>query len=85
LQEAASKTTGKKFKLLRPGGLGGLKTMIKITRTFFPKKEEAFPPWQGMQYLYNMYSGLPKLNPLDNDRYPSMRWTSVQEVLKAKS
>lgn len=85
LQQAASKATGKKFKLLRPGGLGSLKTMIKITRTLFPKKEEVFPPWQGMQYLYNMYSGLPKLNPLDNGRYPSIHWTSVQEVLKAKS
>ena len=85
LQEAACKAIGKKFKLLRPGGLGGLKTMIKITRTLFPKKEEVFPPWQGMQYLHNMYSGLPKLHPLDNDRYPSIHWTSVQEVLKAKS
>ena len=85
LQEAASKATGKKFKLLRPGGLGGLKTMINITRILFPKKEEVFPPWQGMQYLHNMYSGLPKLHPLDNDRYPSIHWTSVQEVLKAKS
>jgi hypothetical protein len=34
-----------------------------------------------MQYMHNMYTGLPKLQPLDNDRYPAMRWTSVKEVL----
>ena len=85
LAESASHAFGKKFKLLRSGSLGGLKAMIKITRMLFPKKEEVFPPWQGMQYLYNMYSGLPKLHPLDNDRYPSIHWTSVEEVLKTKS
>ncbi|CAN5841039.1 hypothetical protein BH24BAC1_BH24BAC1_08900 [soil metagenome] len=55
--------------------------MTKLTRTFFPQKEEVFPPWQGMQYLRNMFSGAPKLQPLDNDRYPEMKWTSVQDVL----
>jgi hypothetical protein len=29
-----------------------------------------------------MYTGLPKLYPLHNDRYPGMQWTSVEEVLK---
>jgi nucleoside-diphosphate-sugar epimerase len=81
LREAASKATGKQFKLLRAGGLGGLKTMIRITRTLMPQKKEVFPPWQGMQYLHNMLSGLPKLNPLDNNRYSGIRWTTVQEVL----
>jgi hypothetical protein len=81
LKEAASQATRKKFHLWRGGGLGGLKTMINVTRTLLPKKEEVFPPWQGMQYLHNMFSGLPKLEPLDNSRYPGIRWTSVQEVL----
>jgi hypothetical protein len=34
-----------------------------------------------MQYLRDMFSGLPKLVPLDNDRYPGIRWTPVREVL----
>ena len=34
-----------------------------------------------MQYLHDMFTGLPKLEPLDNHRYPGMRWTTVQEVL----
>jgi len=34
-----------------------------------------------MQYMYDMFSGKPKLNPLDNDRYPEIKWTSINEVL----
>ncbi len=37
-----------------------------------------------MQYLHNMFTGLPKLAPLDNDRYPDIRWTKVSEMLAAK-
>lgn len=84
LREAATNALGKPFQLLRPGGLGALQTMIKITRKLFPQPKEIFPPWQGMQYMHNMFTGLPKLQPLDNNRYPGIQWTSVQEVL-AKS
>lgn len=49
-----------------------------------PTSDEVFPPWQGMQYLHNMFSGLPKLAPLDNTRYPEIRWTPVREVLKSR-
>ena len=80
LKDAATAATAKKFHLLRPGGLGLLKAMISITKTLSPGKKEVFPPWQGMQYMHNMYTGLPKLAPLDNDRYP-VQWTSVQDVL----
>lgn len=83
LQAAATQASGKKFKLLRAGGLGLLKAMIKITRTIKPADKETFPPWQGMQYLHNMFTGLPKLQPLDNNRY-AMQWTSVREVLAEK-
>lgn len=82
LQAAASAATGKPFKLFRVGGLGVLATMIKVTKTLMPAEKEVFPPWQGMQYLHNMYSGLAKLaEPLDNSRYPDIRWTKVQELL----
>lgn len=84
LQAAASAATGQRFKLLRAGGLWVLKLMIKITRRLVPAKNEVFPPWQGMQYLHNMFTGLPKLAPLDNDRYPDIRWTSVREVLATR-
>ena len=84
LQKAASAATGQQFKLLRIGGLWVLGTMIKVTKTLMPTSDDVFPPWQGMQYLHNMFSGLPKLASLDNARYPDIRWTSVREVLATK-
>jgi nucleoside-diphosphate-sugar epimerase len=84
LRKAASEVTGKEFHTLRVGGLGGLQTMIKITRALLPQKKEVFPPWQGMQYLHNMFTGLPKLDPLDNNRYAGIHWTSVREVLSKR-
>ncbi|MCC2546768.1 NmrA family NAD(P)-binding protein [Hymenobacter sp. BT175] len=84
MQAAASAATGEQFKLLRAGGLGFLAAMIRFTRAVMPKSDDVFPPWQGMQYLHNMFTGLPKLAPLDNARYPAIRWTLVQEVLASR-
>ena len=84
LQAAASAATGRRFGHLRAGGLWLLKLMIRITRRVAPAPQEVFPPWQGMQYLHNMFTGRPKLTPLDNDRYPDLRWTKVREVLATR-
>lgn len=84
LQAAASAATGHPFGLLRVGPLAVLGAMIKVTRTLMPASDDVFPPWQGMQYLHNMFTGLPKLAPLDNARYPGIRWTSVREVLASR-
>ena len=85
LQKAASEATGESFKLLRVGGLWVLGTLIKVTKGLMPASDDVFPPWQGMQYLHNMFTGLPKLELLDNSRYPEIRWTSVREVLATRS
>ena len=84
LQAAASDATGQPFRRLRAGGLWLLKLMIKITRRLVPAPKEVFPPWQGMQYLHNMFTGLPKFESLDNDRYPDIKWTKVREVLATR-
>ena len=84
LQAAATAATGQPFKLLRVGPLGVLGTMIKMTKALMPASDDVFPPWQGMQYLHNMFTGRPKLAPLDNARYPDIRWTSVREVLATR-
>ncbi|RAU81840.1 NmrA family NAD(P)-binding protein [Pontibacter arcticus] len=84
LAEAARQATGEKYTLLRAGGLGRLDAIIKVTRTLFPQKKEVFPAWQGMQYMRNMFSGLPKLEPLDNNRYPEITFTKVHEVIAAQ-
>ena len=82
LAEAASRARGGDYKTLRVGGVGVLSGMIGLTRLFVPGRKEVYPPWQGMQYMRNMYSGRGKLSPLDNDRYPDLKWTSVESVLR---
>ena len=79
-----SEVTGENFRLFRAGGLGRLATMIKIMRVLRVKSKALYPPWQGMQYMHNMYSGLAKLEPLDNDRYPGIKWTAVRDVLSER-
>jgi uncharacterized protein YbjT (DUF2867 family) len=82
IQKIASGVTGQEFKMLRPGGLAAFRLMIKVVKTFSPGKNEAFPAWQGMQYLHDMLSGVPKFNALYNDRYIAIRWTKINEVIK---
>ena len=84
LERTATEVTGKKFRLFRAGGLSAFKVLIRITRALLPKKDEVFTPWQGMQYLYDMFTGLPKLQPLDNKRYPDVRWTTLRELLASE-
>ena len=76
--------SGKRYRLLRAGSLGMLGMMIKVARRVSPGGQEVFPAWQGMQYMHNMFEGRAKLQPLNNDRYPGMRWTPVREVLAAR-
>jgi nucleoside-diphosphate-sugar epimerase len=83
LASVASEVTGKTFRLLRAGGLGILGVLIKVARTVAPGEKELYPAWQGMQYMRNMFDGRAKLKPLDNDRYPGIRWTTVRDVLSA--
>jgi uncharacterized protein YbjT (DUF2867 family) len=84
LTAVVSEVTGKKFRLFRAGGLGMLATLIKVARTVAPGEKEIFPAWQGMQYMHNMFDGRAKLEPLDNDRYPDIKWTSAKELLAAR-
>jgi uncharacterized protein YbjT (DUF2867 family) len=83
LAALTSKLTGTKFRLFHAGGLGLLGAVIAVTRTLAPARKEIFPAWQGMQYMRNMFDGRGALQPLDNDRYPDMRWTRVRDLLSA--
>ena len=75
--------TGEQYRTLRAGGIGSLGVLIRLAKIVAPQPRAAFPPWQGMQYMRDMFSGRGKLHPLDNDRYPGLRWTSVREQLAA--
>lgn len=80
LATVMSDLTGRPHRILRPGGLAVLGGMIRLTRALTPERGALYPPWQGMQYMHNMYSGLPKFDQLDNDRY-RMQWTQVRDLL----
>jgi uncharacterized protein YbjT (DUF2867 family) len=84
LAVVATEVTGERFRLLRAGGLRLLGMLIRIARTLGSSEGEVFPAWQGMQYMRNMFDGKAKLEPLDNDRYPGIRWTTARDVLSAR-
>jgi nucleoside-diphosphate-sugar epimerase len=82
LAEIASGVFGERFKLLRAGDLGRFEKVIRLTRTLSPGRDDVYPPWQGMQYMRDMFDGRAKLDPLDNPRYPDLRWTTVRDILR---
>ena len=82
LAATASAVSGRRFGLWRAGGIGRLSALIRIARTLTPRSDAPFPVWQGMQYLRDMSSGRGKLQPLDNDRYGVLPWTTAREVLQ---
>ena len=81
---AMGEVSGHPFRTLRVGGIGSLGLLIRLAKRVAPQPSATFPPWQGMQYLRDMFSGRAKLDPLDNDRYPDLRWTSLRGMLQAR-
>ena len=77
--------TGKRHRTLWAGSIGSLGVLIRLAKLVAPQPGAAFPPWQGMQYMRDMFSGRGKLHPLDNNRYPDLRWTTVHEQLAARA
>ena len=76
-----SQLTSETYKPQWVGGLGVLGLMIRTAKLVAPQPDQAFPAWQGMQYMRDQFSGKGKLTPLDNDRYTGLDWTSVREHL----
>lgn len=73
--------TTKKYKLLKPGGISFLNGVIKLTKFLLPSKQELYPAWQGMQYMRDMMEGRIVFKKYDNDRYPNVKWTAVDDFL----
>ncbi len=76
-----SDVSGARYRPLWAGSLGSLGLMIRIAKLVAPQPKAAFPPWQGMQYMRDQFSGRVRLKPLDNGRYPGSHWTSVRDHL----
>ncbi len=74
--------TNQKYKIFRPGGIGLLNIIIKLTRLFSPSKNELYPAWQGMQYMRDIMEGRIVFQKYENERYPNIKWTSAKEFLK---
>jgi nucleoside-diphosphate-sugar epimerase len=73
--------TRKQYKIFKPGGIGLLNFLIKVTRFFSPSEKELYPAWQGMQYMRDIMEGRIIFQKYDNDRYSNIKWTSVKEFL----
>ncbi len=73
--------TGEKYKLFKPGGIGLLNVVIKVTRFFSPGKNELYPAWQGMQYMRDMMEGRLVFKEYDNYKYANIKWTLVKDFL----
>ena len=83
LAALVTRMRSQKYTPMWTGSVGFLRMMISIMKMFIGGVEDKLmPPWQGMQYLENMVSGKGKLDPLDNDRYPELVWTTVEQALK---
>jgi hypothetical protein len=77
---SSGECTPTRFKLIPMGSLEDFSASNKRDRAAYPEGEkELFPGWQAKQYLYSMFSVQNK--PLDNDRYPDVRWTSEIDVI----
>lgn len=81
IKDLVTELSKQKFRLFRPGGKWLLGQIIKIARKLAPAEKELYPAWQGMQYMHNMIDERSKIEKLNNDRYPEIKWTSVRELL----
>ena len=74
-----TRASGSTYRTLRTGSVGSLGLLIRLARLAGPEKPNAVDPtWQRLQYALDMFSGAVQFEPLDNDRYPGFRWTSLR-------
>jgi uncharacterized protein YbjT (DUF2867 family) len=84
LAATVSRLEGLEYTTMWTGSVWFLGWVIAILKKVIGGEEDqVFPAWQGMQYMENMVSGKGQLEPLDNDRYPGLEWTTVEQALKA--
>ena len=84
LAAAMSDVTGTRYRILWAGSIGTLGLLIRLAKRVAPQPDAPFPPWQGMQYMRDQFSGRAKLERLDNQRYPELHWTKVKAHLNAR-
>lgn len=82
---AVAEAAGKgHFALVRLGSRADLATHIQHARAANPAGEQdLYADWQQMQYMLSMFSV--QNDPLDNERYPVLTWSSAHDVLASQS
>lgn len=78
LAAVMTELTGRRHRPVRAGSVTALAGLARLARLVAPQPAAVFPAWQGMAYMRDMFSGEARLDPLDNDRYPGIDWTSVR-------
>lgn len=72
------------FTLVRMGSRDDLETSNKRERAAHPEGEtEIYSRWQQSQYLHSMFSA--RHEALDNNRYPDLAWTPLEDLVKPRS
>ncbi|UOG73290.1 NmrA family NAD(P)-binding protein [Hymenobacter tibetensis] len=80
LAVVGEQVTKEPFALVRMGSRAELAAHTQHARAAHPEGEqELYPAWQQMQYMLSMFSV--QHNPLDNNRYPEVQWTSAPHLL----
>ncbi|MGA8210048.1 MAG: NmrA family NAD(P)-binding protein [Nocardioidaceae bacterium] len=82
LAETMSEVSGQRYRSMWVGPVAALSGIIALTKRFAPEPDDIFPAWQGMQYMRDMFTGQAKLSAVDNDRYPELRFTSLNARLR---
>lgn len=85
IADMLSAVTGRPYRTLWAGTVGTLGVMIRLAKLLTPQPTAVFPPWQGMQYLRDMFSGRGKLDLLDVDRYSGIVATSLRDFIARSS
>ena len=84
LAEFTDKVLHTPFELVRLGSRDELAAHNKRERAAHPEGEaELYASWQQSQYLQSMFGT--HHDTLDNGRYPDLRWTKLQDFMKARS
>ena len=78
LHEAFTRATGRRLNEVRMGSIADLQAEIRR------RQATATQPWAylGLQYIYMMASGLGKLDPVMNGRYPEIRPMPIGDFLR---
>lgn len=81
MADAQTKVTGHQYTVKWMGPPAVVKATIRAMR-LLGGEDELMPTWQAMQYMENMMSGDGKNDPLDNGRYPDLKWKSLEEFFR---